>query len=138
MMNRALTLAAAAAVVFGLTVPAHAQGTGTTNMPTFELSGGYQLLRIFEICDPDDDTICSDAQTLPFGLAVDAARNFGALSVVGELGWAYDSDEDLLGGDISFHSWHIAGGLRDEDENPVSASGANAIRVFVGVRMILD
>jgi hypothetical protein len=119
MTNRVLTLGLAAAVLFGATATASAQGgTGTTTEPTYELSAGYQLFRAGEICD-DDPIIetCTPDRTYPFGLAIDAARNFGAFSVVGELGWALDSesfdfDDETGEGDLTFNTWHFAGGGR--------------------------
>jgi hypothetical protein len=110
MRNRVLTLAAAAAVLFAMSSPAKAQTT--TTEPTFELSAGYQLLRALEVCfDEDDEESCSEGATFPFGVAVDAVRNFGALGVVGEVGWSRDS-EDFTGGSGSFDAIHIAGGVR--------------------------
>src|SRR5688572_12119780 len=53
--------------------------------PTFELTGGYQVLHV-----PD--------QTFPFGLNVDGARHYGAFGLVGEVGFARDS-EDITGGE---------------------------------------
>ena len=107
MKNRVVTLSAAVAVVLGLTVPASAQ-TGTTTMPTFELGAGYQLLKSGEVCDDGIVTeVCIPDRTFPFGLAVDAARNFGPLGLVGEIGWAHDSE-----GDVDFNVWTFAAGLR--------------------------
>jgi hypothetical protein len=77
-----------------------AQGAATTSTPTFEVSGGYQLLRV-----PD--------QTFPFGLNVDGVRHFGSLGLVGEIGFAHDSEE--VGGgadDLSIQAWNIGVGGR--------------------------
>ena len=120
MTNRVLTLGLAAAVLFGATATASAQGgTGTTTEPTFELSAGYQLFRAGRVCDDDPlEEVCAPNRTYPFGLAIDAARNFGAFSVVGEIGWAFDSDsfddglEGTDDGDLKFNTWHFAGGGR--------------------------
>lgn len=70
-------------------------------VPTFEVTGGYQLLRV-----PD--------QTLPFGLNLDGAWNLGAnFAAVGEIGWAYRSETD--GGiDSSIHLWNVGFGPRWE------------------------
>jgi hypothetical protein len=71
-----------------------------TNTPTFELSGGYQLLHV-----PN--------QTYPFGLNVDAARHYGALGLVGEVGFAYDSEDFGQGiGDLSSTAWNFGVGGR--------------------------
>jgi hypothetical protein len=108
MTKRLVTLAAAAVVLLGLTVPAQAQAPATTTTPTFELGAGYTLLRAGEICDDGVLTeVCVPDRTFPFGLAVDAARNFGALGIVGEVGWSYDSEDDA-----SFHVWTFAAGPR--------------------------
>jgi len=114
MKNSVLTLAAAAAVLFGITATASAQGSaGTTTNPTFELSGGYQLFHAGKVCNDDPLTeTCSADRTFPFGVAVDAARNFGAFGIVGEAGFAFDSDEGIEGDDLKFNTWHLAGGGR--------------------------
>jgi hypothetical protein len=113
MKNCVLTLAAAAAVLFGATATASAQGSaGTTTNPTYELSGGYQLFHAGRVCT--DDTLteqCSADRTFPLGVAVDAARNFGAFGIVGEAGFAFDSEENN-GDDFKFNTWHLAGGGR--------------------------
>jgi hypothetical protein len=72
--------------------------TGTATNPTFDVSVGYQWLHA-----PD--------QNFPFGLNVDGARNFGPWSLVGELGWAHGSNDDL-GSDISLNLWHLGAGGR--------------------------
>ena len=94
-----LTLAAAAAVLFGTTSPASAQST--TKMPTFELSAGYQWLKSTGDVD----------QSFPFGLAVDGVRNFGALGIVAEGGWSMDSDDEAPN-DLMFNFFHVGGGIR--------------------------
>ena len=131
MKNGVLTLAATAAVLFGLTASANAQATPaatqkpatsaatTTTMPTFELGAGYQFLRTGQVCD--DDAIsqtCTPNRSFPIGVAVDGVRNFGAIGIVGEGGWSYDSDtQDVVaspafGLDFKTNIWHLAGGAR--------------------------
>jgi hypothetical protein len=69
------------------------------NTPSFELSGGYQMLHI-----PD--------QTFPFGLNVDAAKHFGQLGLVAEVGFAFDS-EDISGvEDVDATAWNFGAGGR--------------------------
>lgn len=117
MANRVLTLVAAAALVLGVSGPAPAQ---TTTMPTFELSAGYQLLRAGEVCGEDGENgeteDCGSAQTFPFGVAVDAARNFGAVGIVGEAGWSRDSEDiPIIGEDdesVDVDALHVAAGVR--------------------------
>jgi len=121
-----MTLAATAAVLLGLTASASAQArpvtttttavATTTTMPTFELSAGYQLLRTGQVCDDNSVTqSCRPDRTYPFGLSIDAVRNFGALGLVGEGGWSYDSDSQDFGAgalDFKVNTWHLAGGGR--------------------------
>lgn len=114
MKKSVLTLATVAAVLFGMSRPASAQ-TGTTNMPTFELAAGYQLLRAGEFCDDDSET-CS-GETLPLGAAVDAVWNLngGAFGIVAEGGWSrYSEDFTVLSEDFSssLNLFHLAGGVR--------------------------
>src|SRR5688500_10096731 len=52
----------------------------TTEIPTYELSAGYQFLHL-----PD--------QNFPFGLAIDGARHYGPLGLVAEVGWSRRSDD---------------------------------------------
>jgi len=115
MRNRVLTLAAAAAVLFGVTATAQAQAPAqaqaqapkptptptptptpapaTTTNPTFELAAGYQVLRAGEVCADDlTEEICAPDRTYPFGATIDAVRNFGSLGIVAEGGWAFDSE----------------------------------------------
>ena len=115
MTKRVVRLAMAAAVVLGFSGQASAQLT--TTMPTFELAAGYQLVRAGEVCgDEDVEEECSSGETLPFGLAVDAVRNYGALGVVAEGGWSFDSrDITILGFDTlnqKTNLFHLAGGVR--------------------------
>ena len=75
-------------------LPASAQNA----VPTFDLSAGYQFTHV-----PDE--------SLPLGFAVDAARNWGPLGLVGEIGWAHKSDESS-GFDTSLNLWHFGAGPR--------------------------
>lgn len=100
-MRHALRIAAAAVLIAGLSSPAFAQATtpnGTTTTPTWDLSAAYQTLH-------------SDDNTLPYGLNVDGARNFGPFSAVAELGWNYDR-EDTGFGDVNLNTINFAGGPR--------------------------
>jgi hypothetical protein len=117
MKNAVVTLSAAAAAIWGLAVPAYAQGAaGTTNMPTFELSAGYQLLRAGEICFDDDEDDCDSSRNYPLGFAVDAMRNYGAMGILGEVGWSRDSDDGVDAFDepfsVSSNLFHYAAGVR--------------------------
>lgn len=124
MKNGIVTLAAMATLLLGLTASASAQArpaattpsATTTTMPTFELSLGYQFLRTGQVCgDNAIEQTCAADRKYPFGLAIDAVRNFGALGIVGEGGWSYKSDSETLGGsdlDFKANSWHLAGGGR--------------------------
>jgi opacity protein-like surface antigen len=82
--------------------PATTQATPpatTSAFPTFEVSGGYQLLHA-----PD--------QTFPFGLNVDGTWNAGPMfGMVGEIGWAFDS-EDVDDVDVNLHAWNFGVGPR--------------------------
>lgn len=112
MTNRVLTVVVVAALV-SVAAPASAQ---TTQMPTYELSAGYQLLRTGETCvDVNGIESCADGDTFPFGLAIDAVRNWGALGLVGEGGWSYDSTDVTFNGteeSLSRNSFHLAAGVR--------------------------
>jgi hypothetical protein len=106
MTNRVVTLVAAA--LLGVGWPASAQTLSTTEVPAFELGVGYQVLTAGEVCDEGVVTqVCIPDRTYPLGLAVDLARNYGAFALVGELGWARDTE-----GLADFSVWDIAGGLR--------------------------
>jgi hypothetical protein len=112
MRTRALTFCFPAVLVLCTATTAAAQQTPATRPaapaapqspagpinPTFEVTGGYQLLHL-----PD--------QTFPFGLNVDAARHYGAFGLVGEVGFAHDS-EDVTGGDASATAWNFGAGGR--------------------------
>ena len=94
--------------------------TGTEARPTFEVGLGYQLLRAGEICIDEDDEECSSSQTFPLGFAIDGVRNFGALGLVGELGWSRDSEDFLDGlddGSFSQNIFHYAAGVRVTGHN---------------------
>jgi len=100
-MRHALRIAAAATLLAALSSPAYAQASttnGTTTMPTWDLSAAYQALH-------------SEDNTLPYGLNLDGARNFGPLSAVAELGWNYDR-EDTGGADTHLNTINFAGGPR--------------------------
>lgn len=86
MRNCVLTLAAAAAVLIGSASSAAAQASGTTANPTFDLGAAYQFLHVGGVDE-------SEGQSFPFGLAIDAARYWGALGLAAEGGWAYDSTD---------------------------------------------
>ncbi len=70
----------------------------TTEIPTYELSAGYQFLHL-----PD--------QNFPFGLAIDGARHYGPLGLVAEVGWSRRSD-DVFGADVATNMFHLAAGPR--------------------------
>jgi len=101
-MRHALRIAAAAALLAALSSPAYAQASvthGTTTMPTWDLSAAYQALH-------------SQDNTLPYGLNLDGARNFGPLSAVAELGWNYDREDTIEGGTSNLNTINFAGGPR--------------------------
>jgi len=64
--------------------------TGTTKRPTYEFALGYQYLRTGQFCAAYDASDCSsdDPKEFPVGAVLDAVRNWGALGLVGEVGWA--------------------------------------------------
>ena len=120
MKNRMMSLAVASAMVFGFAGTAAAQTT-TTTTPTFELSAGYQFLRTGEVCTDDSVVqVCAPPeQNFPFGIVVDAARNFGRFAIAGEAGWSYKGDEQsflddgvTVDEDLKFNTWHIGAGPR--------------------------
>lgn len=80
---------------------AQSQPAGNVStFPTWEVSGGYQLLHM-------------EDQTFPFGLNLDGAWNFNSmLGAVGEIGWAMDSEDLGDDVDVSFHAWNIGAGPR--------------------------
>ena len=98
MPTKRLSLAMSLVLVLGFASATSAQAPTTTTNPTFELSAGYQFLHL-----PD--------QNFPFGLAIDGARHYGQLGLVGEVGWSRHSD-DVLGGDTSTNMFHFAAGPR--------------------------
>ena len=124
-MYRVSTCAAATAAFLVFATSASAQATQTTATgatPALELSVGYQLLRAGETCGEQElingqvVQTCIPDRALPLGFAVDLARHFGSLGIVGEFGWSHDTDEitipNLGTGESSFNVWHVAGGLR--------------------------
>lgn len=73
---------------------------GTTRVPSYDLSFGYQVLNV-----PD--------QTFPFGLNADGAKNFGPLGIAAEIGWALkSSDENFIGTSVKQNELHFAAGPR--------------------------
>jgi hypothetical protein len=109
MKNCVLTLAAAAAVLIGSASSAAAQASGTTADPTFDLGAAYQFLHV-----SGEE---SDGQSFPFGVAIDAARYWGALGLAAEGGWAYDStDEDEFS--LKTNYFHAGAGPRFAVRSP--------------------
>jgi hypothetical protein len=92
------------ALTIGLVTPSYAQTnspagtgahpTGTNLAPLWDASLGYQLVHVPE-------------QTFPFGLNVDGARNFGPWALAAEVGWAYDTSDD-----VSYHMFNVGAGPR--------------------------
>lgn len=119
-----VTTLATASMVLGLTAmvsaqaapaqpaPAQAQSPAapgppapvTTTAPTWEFSLGYQYL--FTVAS---DNLESDQ--FPYGLAIDAARNWGPFGIVGEAGWSFRT-EGHSPDKVSFNLIHFAGGVR--------------------------
>lgn len=98
MPTRLSNLTLSAVLIFAFASPGFAQGTTTmTTNPTYELSAGYQYLHM-----PD--------MSFPFGLAVDAAKHYGNLGLVGDVGWSRRSNDDL--DDSSTNMFHFAAGPR--------------------------
>lgn len=99
-MSSAKRFLSCALFLLGFASAAAAQTPSTaTAMPTFDLSAGYQFLHV-----PD--------QNFPLGFNIDGARYFtNGLGVVGELGWAHDSD-DSFGVDASTNYFNIGVGPR--------------------------
>jgi hypothetical protein len=102
MTNRVATLVTVMAVVLGTAATARAQ-VPLAGPPLFELTGGYQLLRVS----------ADGSNTYPVGVAVDGARYVGPYALVVELGWSRDSTE-VLGAGVSASSTvlHFGGGPR--------------------------
>lgn len=100
-------LTTAVALLMAFAGTARAQ---TTTLPIYEVGLGYQLLRAGEICDDGVITeTCVPDRTFPLGFNADVVRNFGSigLGVVGELGFARDSEDDVKFGMLNF-----GGGIR--------------------------
>jgi len=100
--------------------PPSATAATASDRPTFELGLGYQVVRAGEICFDEDEEDCGSSQTFPLGFAVDGVRNFGALGVVGEVGWSRHSDDLSIALDqasLSQNAFHYAGGLRSTGHN---------------------
>jgi hypothetical protein len=112
MWKRAFNIWFAVALVLGVaatttaqqvTPPARAaappaQAPAAIGTPTYELSGGYQLLHVRD-------------SMFPFGLNVDGARHYGALGLVAEIGFAIDSEEES-GTEVSSNAWNFGVGGR--------------------------
>jgi hypothetical protein len=90
--------AVAFVLVAAATATAQQPAPASTGTPTYELSGGYQLLHV------------SDSM-FPFGLNVDGARHYGNLGLVGEIGFAMDSEEEA-GIDADATAWNFGVGGR--------------------------
>ena len=75
-----------------------AQAPASIGTPTYELSGGYQLLHVRD-------------SMFPFGLNVDAARHYGKVGLVAEIGFAIDSEEEA-GIELSSNAWNFGVGGR--------------------------
>ena len=98
MSTRALHLVIVTGLVLGTASKASAQGSTTIGTPTWELSAGYQFLRL-----PD--------QNFPFGINLDGAWHFGSLGLIADAGWARHSD-DNTGFDVSTNMWNFGVGAR--------------------------
>jgi hypothetical protein len=98
MLTRTFKVILPTVLVLGFASTGFSQPAATTDTPTYELSAGYQFLHL-----PD--------QNFPFGLAIDGARHFGRIGLVGEVGWSRDS-EDELGVDLTTNMFHFAAGPR--------------------------
>jgi hypothetical protein len=97
-----------AVMILGSTSAAFAQGTPPPQTyPTWELSGGYQILHVPE-------------ETFPFGLNVDGAWNLSeSLGLVAEIGFARKSEDfdngdldDDGGGEFDLTIWNFGAGPR--------------------------
>jgi hypothetical protein len=75
-----------------------AQAPAAIGTPTYEMTGGYQLLHL-------RDT------TFPFGLNVDGARHYGSFGLVAEIGFALHSEEEA-GIELSSSAWNFGAGGR--------------------------
>src|SRR5687767_3576890 len=88
---------------------AAAQASLTTRSPSYELSAGYQFLRL-----PD--------MNFPFGVGIDGAMHLGRFGLVAEGGWSMHSDEDEATDlELRTNMWHIAAGPRFTGFNAGSA-----------------
>lgn len=91
---------------------------GTTTMPTYEFSLGYQYLRTGQFCAGFDESTCNDddPDSFPAGVMADAIRNFGRWGILGEVGWSHH-DEDSVDNDpfadrLTTDVFHYAAGVR--------------------------
>jgi hypothetical protein len=90
--------------------------TGTTTRPTYEFSLGYQYLHTGAFCAAFDSSDCLEdkGNDFPFGLVADGVRNWGALGLVGEVGWSRrdDSPSDAFADQLTTDHVHYGAGLR--------------------------
>jgi hypothetical protein len=112
MRTRSFKIWFAAAIVLGVAATATAQqqppparsaappaqAPVAIGTPTYELTGGYQLLHIRD-------------SMFPFGLNVDGARHYGSFGLVAEIGFALDSEEEA-GIELSSTAWNFGAGGR--------------------------
>ena len=97
MKSRIGLLGLSAVLMMGAVTPARAQTTAT--FPTYEVTGGYQVLHV-----PDN--------WFPFGLNLDGAFNVNeSVGLVGEIGWVMDSDDED-GVDVNVHGFNFGVGPR--------------------------
>jgi hypothetical protein len=90
--------------------------TGTTTRPTYEFSLGYQWLHTGAFCAAFDASDCVEdqAKDFPFGVVADGVRNWGALGLVGEVGWSRkdESPSDPFADQLTTDHVHYGAGLR--------------------------
>src|SRR5215212_10190860 len=124
MKNFVFTLAAAALLAHPLPASAQAQPappappkpvvitSETTTRPSWEFGLGYQWLRTGTFCAAFDASDCTDdnPKTFPVGVMLDGVRNFGAIGIVGEVGWSHDDQDadDAFGDRLSTDLYHAA------------------------------
>jgi opacity protein-like surface antigen len=106
MFSALRTTALAFAMLLGVATLARAQAPAPA-FPTFDVTGGYQLLHLFAGSDEDDGGL-----TFPIGLNLDGAWNFSeSLGLAGEIGWARKSDDED-GLDVTYNAFNIGVGPR--------------------------
>jgi hypothetical protein len=90
--------------------------TGTTTQPTYEFSLGYQWLRTGAFCAAFDESDCTseDAKSFPFGVVADGVRNWGAVGLVGEVGWSRkdENPSDPFSDQLTTDHVHYGAGVR--------------------------